>query len=243
MPNRMEEIARPNDEHPWVFENYDNDPSVQRNMVDFLSCIWSGTARRSFCFLASSRPDGTGWQEYVVRADKIGLDVSSFLIRRSRWDFNLYFCPNTFSRPIRKKEYALPTSVGWCDMDSSDPGSYVPAPSLVWETSPRRYQALWLWAKSYRPQDAEQLAKKLAYRHGGDTGWSITKVLRIPDQSTTSPNMTSLLLGSCVKAGRASSRAPVSPRNTGQFFGPWRASIPSLTLQKRSSHATVVSCI
>jgi hypothetical protein len=162
------------------FKDYDDDINIHQSMVGFLEDVWAGAPRGSFCFLASSRPDGTGWQERVIKAERMGLGLSTFLSRRSRWDYNLYFCANAFSRPLRRKEFALPTSIGWCDMDASDPDAYEPAPSVVWETSPRRYQGLWLWDKQHDPQTAEAFSRALAERHGGDMGWSITKVLRIP---------------------------------------------------------------
>ena len=86
------------------------------------------------------------------------------------------------------QQYAIPTPFSWCDMDESDPDVYDPRPSLVWKTSPRHYQALWLWDKTHKANEAEQFSKSLTYRHRGDkNGWSLTKMLRIPGSVNHKP--------------------------------------------------------
>jgi hypothetical protein len=187
MPKRMKGHARPYRGLPMAFKDYDDDIAIHQSMTGFLEGIWVGARPRTFCFLASSRPDGTGWQEHVIHADNMTAGLNGFFNRRSRWNYNLYFCPNAFSQPFRKKEFALPTSLGWCDMDDSDPGMYRPVPSLLWETSPRRFQALWLWDKRHEPLKAEAFSRALAERHGGDAGWTITKMLRIPGSVNHKP--------------------------------------------------------
>jgi hypothetical protein len=114
--------------------------------------------------------------------------LNRFLHRYSRWDYNLYFGVNPFSQDRRLKEWALPTSLGWCDMDASNPDAYRPRPHLLWETSPDRFQALWLWDTKYDVENAERFSHALADRHGGDVGWSVTKMLRIPGSINHKPH-------------------------------------------------------
>lgn len=92
-----------------------------------------------------------------------------------------YFCPVVFSHPKRKKEYALPTNLLWSDLDAVHPNSCRLRPSVAWESSPGRYQALWFLDRDIEPDEAAQLSKRIAYGDGADKGgWDLTQVLRIP---------------------------------------------------------------
>lgn len=188
MQSRVKENARPNERHNDAFKDYDSDDNIHQSMVGFLSCVWMGAPKDSFLFLATTNPDGSKWREHVVRADKLKADLNKFLREYSRWDHNLYFSVNPFSRDRRLKVYALPTSLGWCDMDASNPEAYRPQPNLLWETSPDRFQALWLWDARHEVEEAERFSQSLADRHDGDSGWTITKMLRIPGSINHKPH-------------------------------------------------------
>lgn len=92
-----------------------------------------------------------------------------------------YFCPVVFSYPKRVKENALPTNLLWADLDPVDPNTCRLKPSVAWESSPGRYQALWFLTEEIDPEEAANLSKRIAYADGGDKGgWDLTQVLRIP---------------------------------------------------------------
>lgn len=166
-----------------LFHDYEDDYDVLCSQFWLLSDIWDATLDRfenAFVFIAF-RSLATGkWHEHAIEKHEAHLEISRLLGHYSRWDYDQYFCPNAFSKPRRKRQHALPTRFGWCDIDESDPNAYDPCPSLVWETSPDRYQALWSWDTYHEPDEAERFSKALAYRHGGDrNGWTITKMLRL----------------------------------------------------------------
>lgn len=187
MRTRVNAQARLRLRHPYPFKDYGDDRKIHQNMVGFLHDIWRGAPKKSFFFLATSDPDGKGWREHVVNASKTKTGVNKFLKTHSRWDYNLYFCPNPFSKPRRQKAFALPSRLGWCDMDGSDPNAYRPVANHLWETSPKRYQGLWLWDARHDIKEAEGFSQALADRHGGDSGWTITKMLRIPGSLNHKP--------------------------------------------------------
>ena len=59
-----------------------------------------------------------------------------------------------------------------------------PKPTICWETSQGKYQAIWLLVEPVSPARAQQLNRQLAYALGGDTGaWNITHTLRVPNTS------------------------------------------------------------
>ena len=187
MRKRVTDDARPRTGHPYAFNDYNDDGNIHPNMAGFLESIWTGAPSDSCFFLATTDPDGSKWREHVIHGDNITVGLNRFLREKSRWDHNLYFCPNPFSTDRRKKEYARPSRLGWCDMDESVPDNYRPSAGLVWETSPGRYQGIWLWDGWHSVEEAEGYSRSLANRHGGDAGWSITKMLRIPGSVNHKP--------------------------------------------------------
>jgi hypothetical protein len=167
---------------------HDDGRDIPCRIAGFITQVWGKQKRPCFGFVASSRPNGSGWNEYAIDMSDPMTGISDFLRRNSWKDRNLFFCPNPYSRPSRKKELALSTHWAWCDMDASQWRDYEPFPSLCWKTSPGRYQGLWLWDKRHARQEAETFSRSLAYRHGGDkNGWSITKMLRAPESINHKP--------------------------------------------------------
>lgn len=96
---------------------------------------------------------------------------------------DLYFAPNTYSGDRRQKNLCLPGRWLYADLDEVDPESLSTAlrPTLAWETSPGRWQAMWLLRRSLKPATLGALNQRLTYFTGADKGgWSLTKVLRVP---------------------------------------------------------------
>lgn len=166
-----------------LFHDYEDDYDVFCSQLWLLTDVFGPdrkTPRKSFVFLAFRCARSGKWREHAIQWPADHLKIGQLLQRYSRWDYDMYFCPNSFSKPRRKREYALPTRFAWCDIDDSPPEDYEPHPSLLWKTSPGRFQGLWSWDKYHEPDEAEQFSKGLAYRHGGDrNGWTITKMLRL----------------------------------------------------------------
>jgi hypothetical protein len=142
-------------------------------LTKLLSTIWG--QRKGFVFLPY-KIQPTGWHE----TPGVPYDGQVPQIReQSQADH--YFCPVVFKEPLRQKEYALPTNLLWSDLDAVDPDSCKLRPSVAWESSPGRYQALWFLSTEIEPEQAASLSKRIAYADGADKGgWDLTQVLRIP---------------------------------------------------------------
>jgi hypothetical protein len=124
---------------------------------------------------------GERWQDHVIRGEDRAAQISKILEDRSSDRFDIYFCPNAFSQPNRRAALALPSRYAWCDIDDADPAGYHPQPNILWETSPGRFQGIWIWRESAEGKLAEQYSRTIVYKDGGDkSGWSITKMLRVP---------------------------------------------------------------
>lgn len=97
---------------------------------------------------------------------------------------DLYWCPSLFEEPRRATELATDEKALWADLDEVNPKDIQEyPPTIAWETSPGRYQALWL-INSGDIQGASWPGnenQKLTYYIGADqSGWDTTQLLRIP---------------------------------------------------------------
>jgi hypothetical protein len=97
---------------------------------------------------------------------------------------NLYFCPQLLSEKKRRKESVSQCPVVWADLDECDWKIVDPKPSLVIESSPNRFQAMWFLDKPADPADGEDASHRIAYKYedlGADlTGWDLSQFLRVP---------------------------------------------------------------
>jgi len=108
------------------------------------------------------------------------LDIIDAHISKS----DLYFCPQLLEEKKLSKGTVVLCPTAWADLDDCPPSRLLVTPTLVWETSPGRFQAVWRLEESLSPQDGESLSRRIAYYHAGDgadrSGWDLTQFLRIP---------------------------------------------------------------
>lgn len=94
---------------------------------------------------------------------------------------DLYFCPNLFSEPARKKELALPSRVMYQDLDEVRPDDCPIYPSLYWETSFGRWQGIWIADAYMEPVEFSAMNRALNRACQADPGtWNLTRLLRVP---------------------------------------------------------------
>lgn len=145
--------------------------------VQFLTEIWDYDGD-AYTFI-ETRFAGR-WKKHPIKGNRAS-QISKILREFSPEQHDVYFCLNAFSEPRRKRVFALPTRYAHCDIDHADPSGYDPQPNILWETSPGRFQGVWIWNKPSKGRVAEQYSKNIVYKDGGDKGgWSITKMLRLP---------------------------------------------------------------
>ncbi len=98
---------------------------------------------------------------------------------------DLYWTPSLFEGTARTTELAGDEHALWADLDGADPRQIDPAypPTIAWESSPGRFQALWIISSgdiqgASWPGNENQ---KLTYHIGADpSGWDTTQLLRVP---------------------------------------------------------------
>ena len=97
---------------------------------------------------------------------------------------DVYFCTQLLSRRRRIKENIKSCPNLWADLDGCAPKECAIPPSIGIESSPGRFQGLWLLNEVTTPEKGEELSKRIAYQHaylGCDKGgWALTKYLRVP---------------------------------------------------------------
>jgi hypothetical protein len=97
---------------------------------------------------------------------------------------NVWFGVNMLSGETRKREFCMADNLVWSDLDTCDPALLEPQPSVLIETSPGRFQAIWRVDQELIPEIAQDYSKRIAYKYRKDgadpTGWDLTQLLRVP---------------------------------------------------------------
>lgn len=117
--------------------------------------------------------------EWPAERDKI----VEYIKEGIRNKYDMYWCPTVFNGKRRVKENLTEMDVLYADLDERSPHDLPEGlkPSMVWESSPGRYAALWHLDQMIPAHEAEKYNKNLTYHIGADKGgWDLTQVLRIP---------------------------------------------------------------
>jgi hypothetical protein len=153
-----------------------------RLIKSYLTTLFGG--QTGYLCLAHMKPArGQTWTEewfnYPEQVDQFAARAIELAVGH-----NVYTSPMLFSSRKRTKENVEVTPVIWSDLDACDPVNLHIAPTMVIESSPGRYQGYWAMQFPVDPDDAENLAKRIAYKHaeqGADrSGWDLTQMLRVP---------------------------------------------------------------
>lgn len=108
---------------------------------------------------------------------------------RSHTQHDLYWCPSIFEGPDRKIELSMDEHALWADLDEADPRKLRSntdfKPTVAWESSPGRFQALWLGNPELGDfqgaSAAGSINQRLSYYLDADkSGWDTTQLLRLP---------------------------------------------------------------
>lgn len=110
--------------------------------------------------------------------------IIDYMLSHTKHD--LYWSVSLFEYPIRQEGYAMDEYALWADLDEADPRTIDDhPPTIAWESSPGRYQALWLAQRGQPPFTGASWPgnenQKLTYHIGADpSGWDTVQLLRIP---------------------------------------------------------------
>ena len=94
-------------------------------------------------------------------------------------DYNVFMCYAPIDGEDRLLENAKPTRFLVADIDGAEIPKEFP-PSYYWETSPNKYQGLWISDKVIAPKDYEVLAHAMVKKFKFDSASDIVHLYRIP---------------------------------------------------------------
>lgn len=157
-------------------------PEERLLRANFFQLLW-GKRLGYVCIASDTTAKGDFKQRYFewpVDEAKM-LSYIESLIPRNR---NIWFGINLLKTKHRKKESVLPGNLLWSDLDDCRPEDVDPRPQIAIESSPGRYQAIWLLDETLDAEIAEDYSRRIAYRYAGsgaDTGcWNSDRLLRVP---------------------------------------------------------------
>lgn len=145
--------------------------------LKFLEEIWLAQRNPGWGFVCVK--ENTFWRDIAVEVPREG----ELHLPKVPKGADIYFTPNLFDRPERKKEYMISSCWLYADLDRVDPREIERGyrPTIAWQSSPKRFQALWEIPQSLDMEDHGVLNKRLTYYLGADrSGWDATQVLRLP---------------------------------------------------------------
>lgn len=109
----------------------------------------------------------------------ITLDEIDEFITEYKDDYNVFMCYAPIDGDDRLLENAKPTRFLVADIDGAEIPKEFP-PSYYWETSPNKYQGLWISDKVIAPKDYEVLAHAMVKKFKFDSASDIVHLYRIP---------------------------------------------------------------
>lgn len=109
----------------------------------------------------------------------ITLDEIDEFITEYKDDYNVFMCYAPIEGEDRLLENAKPTRFLVADIDGAEIPKEFP-PSYYWETSPNKYQGLWISDKVIAPKDYEVLAHAMVKKFKFDSASDIVHLYRIP---------------------------------------------------------------
>ena len=173
-----------------------NRPLTAEEQLKVLSRIW-GNDRDGYCFMPwidGSARDGAARRKnyHEGRAFRWPRERGAILEHlKSHETDDLYFAPSLFNGKRRIEEQAEAERALWADLDPVNPrGLGNRRPTIAWESSPGRYQGVWLL--STMRQGASWAGKenhRLTVEIGADpSGWDTTQLLRVPGRPNFKPD-------------------------------------------------------
>lgn len=147
-------------------------------MLKTLKIVWGNQTGN--VFISTLNRETKTWKDHCFKWPEDKAKILRF-IEEHVDEYEVYWAPAVFSGDRRKSEYVHPISCLWADLDTTPPSKCFVQPSIAWQSSPGRYQCIWLLDKALNPKDAQELNKRMTYAVGADkSGWDLTQVLRVP---------------------------------------------------------------
>lgn len=172
-------------------------------MIDFIKAVLGEDVPGAICFgliSADGDPKRPVSDHYFhLWPDESG-EAAEFLERHE--DEDVYFIPAIFRYELdanggvysrAMKEFVIDRPILSVDADDAGPELFDLTPSIIVETSPKRWQLYWSMKEAIEFGWAEQMSRNITYSQrdrGSDIGgWASNKFLRVPGTLNTKPRV------------------------------------------------------
>ena len=158
--------------------NNSETPVREIGLEEFLDLIWGDEP----CYVDVPSKAGGYWGPWIGTWPEDRELIINRIDQCSDGGEDVYFSAARFYEKGRRLVDTMPTHWLWADLDTVDPvflDEDGVLPTLAWETSFGRYQAMWRLDKEMKPEKQTVLNRALSLAIGADKGgWDLTQVLR-----------------------------------------------------------------
>ena len=156
-----------------------------RRASAFIVSVWERAKKQGYGSIQIKQQGKKLTNHYFKLPAFIG-DIEDFLSAAPKRT-DIYFCPLPGLEKSRRKDSFKKSRLLWADLDEASPNCK-PKPTIAWETSPGRYQALWILDKELPVSKSKVINRNLTYAIGADKGgWGLGKILRVPFTTNYKP--------------------------------------------------------
>lgn len=128
----------------------------------------------------TTRRMNNSWFEYPARLE----EMLEFINNSTDTLSHFWFSTALYNEAGTRQKYKIKMSTMiHCDLDECDPRLLLVEPSVLIQSSPGKFQAIWILDRPVAPQEAEDVNRRIAYYHrdqGADTCHDAGHLLRIP---------------------------------------------------------------
>lgn len=157
-------------------------PEIQRKRRSFFRYVF-GDQLDGYVCLVEHNPTSNKWNEEYFRWPSEEERIQKWIIS-SAPGHDVYYCPMILSKAKRNKESVEGCTCAWADLDSCHPDNLIVPPTIVTESSPGHYQAVWVFLEPVDVLDGEDISRRIAYKHASQgvdkSGWDLSQLLRVP---------------------------------------------------------------
>jgi hypothetical protein len=177
--------------------------------------VWDHNGLSGYVFISTGMRElgqkkctqGT-WKDQAFKWPEQRDEIIPYIKDQEKLGKDVYWAPHIFEQPRRLAEYALPVKCMHSDLDEALPPSNYP-PTILWESSPKRYAAVWLLDDYLPVKEFEAINQKFNYDMGADKNCWNPPAGRPPGRRSTTCSSKARVQGARV-------RSALTTRNAGR---------------------------
>lgn len=149
--------------------------------IQLLEVVWaSQPSKRGWVSLPIRNEKTQEWEDRWLEWPQDRKEIRAWITETNK-QYGVYWSPLLYATPSRRTARNCASRWAWADLDEVDPRSLNPKPTVLWETSPGRYQGLYLLDSFVEGTELERINRRIALATKADpSGWDAGQVLRVP---------------------------------------------------------------